>query len=173
MFPTGNSRGSGRWIALGAVALLVVGVALAAWQWRAAQPRSAEPLTKSGARSDGLVEEPSVEDSDDTAVEQALRQLPGFDEKVDKNRWVSKIPQLDVSDLTPARYDVFIRFANARRCTCGCGYTLAGCRIYDSSCEVSGPLVTALLDSVRRGLLVSAAGVREAPVAAAAVTGRR
>ena len=68
-----------------------------------------------------------------------------------------RIECFDVSHLSEAQRTVFVKLANAQRCTCGCGYTLAGCRTYDPTCEVSLPRVEALLDSVRRGL------VREAP----------
>jgi len=66
-------------------------------------------------------------------------------------------------DLDPARREVAIRFANARRCTCGCGFTLAACRTYDPTCETSLPLVEKLVDSVRAGLLRNTHGLRPRP----------
>ena len=62
-----------------------------------------------------------------------------------------------------SRRGIFVRFANAERCTCGCGYTLAACRAFDSSCDVSAPRVQSLLDSVRAGRIRSAAGIRKRP----------
>ncbi|HEY3215273.1 MAG TPA: hypothetical protein VGK93_02145 [Candidatus Eisenbacteria bacterium] len=56
-----------------------------------------------------------------------------------------------------------MQFANAERCTCGCGYTLAGCRAYDPTCEVSLPRIEGLLDSVRDGHIREARGVRSRP----------
>ncbi len=82
-----------------------------------------------------------------------------------KNAWVDEIPGIDASGLDPARREVFLRFANAQRCTCGCGFTLAACRRYDSECDVSGPRVQRLLDSVAAGLVRDAEGVRERPAA--------
>ena len=115
--------------------LIAVGV------WRAGTPRPA-------ATAD-------VNPSDD-AIAQALRQARGGSAPpadtgaaVDKSRWMPEVKGFDVSDLTPERREMFVRFANAQRCTCGCGYTLAGCRTYDPSCPVSGPRVEKLLDSVR------------------------
>jgi len=69
----------------------------------------------------------------------------------DKSRWVAEVKGFPATDLAPARREAFIGFANAQRCTCGCGFTLAGCRSYDPSCPVSGPRVERLLDSVRAG----------------------
>ncbi len=94
-------------------------------------------------------------------VDRALR-LAAID-STKKNEWVDELPGTDLSALSSGQAEVFLRFANARRCTCGCGFTLAACRQFDPSCEVSGPLVAALLDSVSKGLLADARGIRERP----------
>jgi hypothetical protein len=60
---------------------------------------------------------------------------------------------------------VFLRLVNTRFCTCDCGYTLGACRNFDTTCEVSGPIVAALLDSVRAGHAFSVEGLRERPAA--------
>ena len=96
-------------------------------------------------------------------VARALR-LAGVD-STKKNEWVEAVPGIDEAGLSPEQRELFVRFANAERCTCGCGFTLAACRRFDSSCEVSLPRVEALLDSVRRGLLADASGLRERPPA--------
>lgn len=93
--------------------------------------------------------------------------LAGID-STKKNEWVDVIPDADLSGLSAARVEVFLRFANARRCTCGCGFTLAACRRFDSTCDVSGPLVAALLDSVSRGLVTDTRSLRKRPESAAA-----
>src|SRR5204862_1231892 len=54
-------------------------------------------------------------------------------------RWTDDARGVDLSVLTPAKREIFLRFANAERCTCGCGYTLAACRAYDLTCPVSLP----------------------------------
>ena len=105
----------------------------------------------------------ALEPEDD--VRRALR-LAGVD-STKKNEWVDEIPSADLSGLDARRTEVFLRFANARRCTCGCGFTLAACRVFDPSCEVSGPLVAALLDSVARDLVTETRGLRERPAHAA------
>ena len=101
----------------------------------------------------------ALEPDDDVA--RALR-LAGVD-STKKNEWVDEIPSADLSALDARQTEVFLRFANARRCTCGCGFTLAACRRFDPTCEVSGPLVAALLDSVSRGLVTETRGLRERP----------
>ncbi len=93
-----------------------------------------------------------------THRDSTARGTPGSEE--DKSRWVDVVKGFDYSDLAPSRRKAFIRYANAQRCTCGCGYTLAGCRTYDPTCPVSGPRVQALLDSVRAGLLPGSPLVR-------------
>lgn len=97
----------------------------------------------------------------DDPVQRALR-LAGVD-STKKEAWVDEIPGADVSGLDAAQQVAFVRFANAQRCSCGCGFTLAACRRYDPTCEVSGPRVQALLDSVARGLVSDVRGLRERP----------
>lgn len=80
-----------------------------------------------------------------------------------KKRWVDDIPDLDLAALAPAARGVFLRIANGRACGCGCGYTLAGCRRYDPSCDVSGPRAQALYDSVASGRIARADGFPEPP----------
>jgi hypothetical protein len=94
-------------------------------------------------------------------VQRALR-LAGID-STKKNEWVDEVPGADVGRLTSAQLATFVRFANAERCSCGCGFTLAACRRFDSTCEISGPRVNALLDSVARGQVRSPSGLRERP----------
>ena len=73
-----------------------------------------------------------------------------------KERWVDEIPDLALASLPDDARATFLRIANGRRCDCGCGYTLAGCRRFDSTCDVSGPRAAALFDSVRGGHLTRA-----------------
>lgn len=114
----------------------------------------------------GLPEPAAPDDAPEDSLARAQR-LAGVD-STKKNAWVDEIPSADLSGLDPRRTGIFLRFANARRCTCGCGFTLAACRVYDPSCEVSGPLVAALLDSVSRGLVTDVRGLRKRPESAAA-----
>lgn len=109
-------------------------------------------------------ESPPVALETEDSLQRALR-LAGVD-LTKKNEWVDEIPNADLSALAPGRAEVFLRFANARRCTCGCGFTLAACQVFDPTCEESGPLVAALLDSVGRGLVTGVQGLRERPAPA-------
>jgi hypothetical protein len=139
-----------RWIAILAVAGLIAGLS-AAW-WYSRPPRPA-PLASTPDAGTGLP---------DDAIHRGLR-AAAEDSAAIKARWVNEVPGFDLSDLNATRREIFVRFANAERCTCGCGFTLAACRAYDPSCEVSAPRVQTLLDSVRAGHITSAAGVRKRP----------
>ena len=49
----------------------------------------------------------------------------------------SELPGVDFSKLTPEQKAVALHKFNAEMCTCGCGYTLAQCRVLDRNCSVS------------------------------------
>jgi thiol-disulfide isomerase/thioredoxin len=49
----------------------------------------------------------------------------------------SELPGIDLSKLTAEQKGAALHRFNAEGCNCGCGYTLAQCRIYDHSCPVS------------------------------------
>ena len=152
-----------RWIAILAVLLLVAGVAVAV-RSRQGVERSSAPAAPPVVSADDA--EPTPEGEAPSAEpripddETHRRALTGDKEK---SKWVDEIPGLDVADLSAKQLDVFLSSANTQRCTCGCGYTLAGCRVYDSTCEKSGPRVAALLDSVRAGQIRDATGLRKRP----------
>ncbi len=143
-----HQKGRAHLVALVVLAVLLTG--LAAWIWQA-RPRAP------GAISQVTDVAPS-----DRAVEQALALARG-DSVAVKSRWQEEVQGVDLVALEPARREIFLRFVNAERCTCGCGYTLAGCRASDMSCDVSGSRVAALLDSVRKGWIHDAAGIRARP----------
>ncbi len=150
MFPGSSHRTV--WIGLAALLVLLVGVGVGIRQWRAGQSDSVPAPNP-------LVDSPS-----DSTVHEALRQIPSVVDSAElKSRWTDQVKGVNVSYLTPQRREIFVRFANAERCTCGCGYTLAACRTYDPSCPVSLPRVKALLDSVVSGRIRSATGLRERP----------
>ena len=153
-----RSSESGRvaWAAVVVVAVLAAGVAVALWKTRTpTAPAPIVPAPAPVALTDSAPEPPA------DAIERALA-LAG-DSTAIKTRWMDDIKELDLASLTPSQRDLFLRIANTRHCTCGCGYTLAGCRAYDSSCETSGPLVRALYDSVRAGWLHETKGLRSRP----------
>jgi hypothetical protein len=140
-----NERGRVRWIALIATTALIAGLSVAWWLARPQPP-------------------PGDGSTPDAGLDPAGSGAGAAPDSAEiKSRWVDEVPGFDLEDLSPARREIFVRFANAQRCTCGCGYTLAACRVYDSTCEVSTPRVQALLDSVRAGRIASASGIRERP----------
>lgn len=124
------------------------------------------------ASVNGAGSQPGLDaDTGEDVVARALR-LAAIDTSR-KNRWVDDIPDLELASLTPAQRETFLRIANARRCDCGCGFTLAGCRRFDSECDKSGPRAQALFDSVRAGRITSADGFRERPGGASSAALRR
>lgn len=126
------------------------------------------PVRSAGGSPDAVMEagESAVEsggDAGEDVVGRALR-LAAID-STRKTAWVEDIPDLELVALTPAARATFLRIANGRQCGCGCGFTLAGCRRFDTECEVSGPRARALFDSVRSGQLSRADGYPEPPAA--------
>ena len=60
----------------------------------------------------------------------------------------TSIPGVDLSKLSPAKRTEAIKALNAEDCTCGCGSTLAECRINDPTCTTSLPLAKAMVDKI-------------------------
>lgn len=154
-------NGRAPWVALVSLAFLAAGLGVAAWQSRPARapafpPQAARPSTgpEPGEQviGEALRQSPSVE----------AAQTP-IDSAAFKQRWLDEVRGVDLAGLDSARSELFLRFANAQRCTCGCGYTLAGCRESDMTCDVSGPRLEALLDSIRTGRITRARGIRARP----------
>ena len=140
--------GRARWIALVAFAALAAGIGIA---WQQSRPvRPVEPPLPSGEAGENV-------------IDQALEGAPPIDSTAFKQRWLDEVRGADVSGLDAPRLELFIRHANAGQCTCGCGYTLAGCRASDMTCDVSGGRIQALLDSIRAGHITSARGIRARP----------
>ena len=141
-----GSNGRVPWVALVALVVLIAGLAAAWTAWR--RPRTLPAATSGGADRD--------------VVGEALRGIPP-DSTAIKERWIEEPSGIDLAGLDDARRTIFLRHANTRHCTCGCGYTLTGCRASDMECDVSGPRLEALLDSVRTGRIRDARGLRERP----------
>ena len=69
----------------------------------------------------------------------------------------TELPGVDFSQLTPEQKKAALRQLNEQKCTCGCDYTLAQCRINDTSCDVSLKLAKVLVDKIARGTSTPAA----------------
>jgi hypothetical protein len=60
----------------------------------------------------------------------------------------TSIPGVDLTKLSPALRTQAIKALNADDCTCGCGLTLAECRINDPTCDISLPVARAMVDKI-------------------------
>ena len=63
----------------------------------------------------------------------------------------NKIPGVDLSTLSPEARAKVLEQLNSDQCTCGCGLTLAQCRIDDPSCTVSLPIAQELVRKAGAG----------------------
>jgi len=63
----------------------------------------------------------------------------------------NKIPGIDLATLTPETRAKVLEALNSEHCTCGCGLTLAQCRVDDPTCDVSLPLAQALVTKISGG----------------------
>jgi thiol-disulfide isomerase/thioredoxin len=65
--------------------------------------------------------------------------------------YATEIPGVDLAKLTPSQKERALTRMNTEHCTCGCGLTLAQCRINDPSCEVSLPVAKKIAADVAMG----------------------
>jgi thiol-disulfide isomerase/thioredoxin len=63
----------------------------------------------------------------------------------------NKIPGIDLSTLSSEKRATALKALNAEHCTCGCGLTLAQCRLDDPTCTVSLPLAQTLVKKIAAG----------------------
>jgi len=79
----------------------------------------------------------------------------------------SELPGVDLSKLTPEQRAAALHKFNAEMCTCGCGYTLAQCRVLDRNCSVSkeatDKIVAAIAGGKGAAVEAPAAGKGSAP----------
>jgi len=62
--------------------------------------------------------------------------------------YATEIPGLDLSQCTPTQREALLKQLNTEHCTCGCGLTVAQCRVDDPSCDVSLPLAQDLIRKI-------------------------
>ena len=72
------------------------------------------------------------------------------DEKVrlENAAQANKIPGIDLAALTPEKKTQALQQLNTEHCTCGCGLTVAQCRLDDPSCPVSLPLAQSIVKKI-------------------------
>jgi thiol-disulfide isomerase/thioredoxin len=61
------------------------------------------------------------------------------------------LPDVDMKGLTPAQKTAVLKQLNSETCTCGCGLTIAQCRINDTTCPVSQKLAAEVVKQVKSG----------------------
>jgi thiol-disulfide isomerase/thioredoxin len=92
----------------------------------------AEARALAGLAIDARVE--AVEDEDKMRLENAAQ--------------ANKIPGVDLSSLTPDQRGAALAKLNADACSCGCGQTIAQCRLDDPTCTVSLPLAQKIVQAI-------------------------
>jgi thiol-disulfide isomerase/thioredoxin len=98
-----------------------------------------ETLALSGTAPDIVVVD--AEDEDKARQEEAKA-------RVKNAAQANKIPGVDLAKLTPETRAKVLQQLNSEHCTCGCGLTLAQCRIDDPTCSVSLPLAQELVKKI-------------------------
>jgi thiol-disulfide isomerase/thioredoxin len=67
------------------------------------------------------------------------------------------LPDVDMKGLTAAQKTAVLKRLNSETCTCGCGLTLAECRINDTTCPVSQKLAAQVVQEVKSGVAAPSA----------------
>jgi thiol-disulfide isomerase/thioredoxin len=64
----------------------------------------------------------------------------------------TELPGVDFKDLTPEQKREALKRMNSIDCNCGCGLTVAECRMNDSSCDISKALSEQIIKDVKAGV---------------------
>jgi cytochrome c biogenesis protein CcmG/thiol:disulfide interchange protein DsbE len=64
--------------------------------------------------------------------------------------YATEIPGISFEGMTVGQKAEALKRLNEEMCTCGCGSTLAGCRIEDPACETSLPLAKKLVAEIKK-----------------------
>lgn len=112
---------------------------------------------------DGMVVQKHVGLMDSAIYEQEIRAVAGLPvnariERVTDTGQVSlknaaqatEIPGIDLSPLSPAEKRQVLERLNSEKCTCGCDFTLAECRINDAACDISLPKAKNVVEEIRK-----------------------
>jgi thiol-disulfide isomerase/thioredoxin len=67
------------------------------------------------------------------------------------------LPDVDMKGLTAAQKTQVLKRLNSETCTCGCGLTIAQCRINDTTCPISQKLAAQVVQEVKSGVAIPAA----------------
>jgi thiol-disulfide isomerase/thioredoxin len=104
-----------------------------------AERTALETLTLAGLAPRVVVTD--AEDEDKARAEEAKA-------RIENAAQANKIPGVDLAALSPDARAKVLQQLNSEHCTCGCGLTLAQCRIDDPTCGVSLPLAQALVKKI-------------------------
>lgn len=63
----------------------------------------------------------------------------------------TELPDVDFSGLTPDQKRAALKRMNSESCTCGCGLTIAECRVNDTDCDVSKGLAAKIVKEIKAG----------------------
>lgn len=63
----------------------------------------------------------------------------------------TELPDVDFSGLTPDQKRAALKRMNSETCTCGCGLTIAECRVNDTDCDVSKDLAAKIVKEIEAG----------------------
>lgn len=112
---------------------------------------------------EGMVVQKHVGLIDPIVYEQEIRAIAGLPvnarvERVKDTGQVSlknaaqatEIPGIDLTSLTPEKRREALERLNSDKCNCGCGFTLAECRINDAACDISLPKAQAVVEEIRK-----------------------
>ncbi len=58
------------------------------------------------------------------------------------------LPDVDMKRLTPQQKQAALKRMNSESCTCGCGLTIAQCRINDDTCDISKHLAAEIVKQI-------------------------
>lgn len=63
----------------------------------------------------------------------------------------TELPDVDFSGLTPDQKRQALKRMNSETCTCGCGLTIAECRVNDTECDISKGLAAKIVADLKAG----------------------
>ena len=61
------------------------------------------------------------------------------------------LPDVNMKGLTPQQKQAALKQLNSELCTCGCGLTIAQCRINDETCDISKHLASEIVKQIAAG----------------------
>jgi len=114
--------------------------------------------------TDGKIVQRHIGMINPTTIEHEIRSLSGLPTDATVERvmdtgqvllanaaYATEIPGVDLTKLSAKQKETALTRLNTEHCTCGCGLTLAQCRINDPGCTISLPAAQKLVQSIATG----------------------